>query len=260
MVGPGAHSRSRRERGITIIEILVVLGVIALLMLLLPRQLNFLRRGSVRSDASRLAAAIRWGYDRAAATAAHHRLVINLDDNSFVVERCEGKISLVRSIDEAHAQEKQAIAAQLAELPGLSEAVQAGQVQGVPPGGGLFPPPPSATSGATGPGLGQSGDGDVGAGGATLRCAPVKGRAGKPQKLTKEIGKVFVSHLEDPASEGNVTINFFPGGRAERAVVEVADDDNVVSLRLHAMTGRVEIHPGAYRRPDDVVAGKEGAQ
>jgi hypothetical protein len=217
---------------------------------------NFLRRGSVRGDAARLAGAMRWGYDRATATAAHHRIVINLDEDTFVVERCEGKINMTRSLDEAKAEEQQAIAAQYAMLPEMIEAAQAGQSQASATGPGGF-----AAPGVQGLELPETVEtGDVGASAAALQCAPVKGKdkVGKPQKLAKDIRKVYVSHLVDPVDKGKVSINFFASGRAERAIVEVADgDDNVFSLRLHPLTGRVEIHTGEYRRPEDIVKGEE---
>jgi hypothetical protein len=149
----------------------------------------------------------------------------------------------VRTIDEAQAQEAQAILEQYKNLPAQAEAI-AGGAQGTQIGDSLSLPGPAV----------------MGASATGAHCTPVKGKAGQLQELTRKqnigISKVFVAHLTDPAGEGKVTVNFFPLGRAERTVVELSDDDgHVYSLRLHALTGRVEIKEGEYHRPDEVVAG-----
>jgi prepilin-type N-terminal cleavage/methylation domain-containing protein len=239
-----ARRHSALQAGITLIEIMIVLAVIGLLALLLPRQIRQARKSELRGDASRIAAAMRSGYDRAAATAAHHRLIIDLDEDTFQLERCEGPVRMVRSIDEAQAQEAQSIAAQLATPPEAPPPIDpTGQT-----------PNPSAPGALGGPQV----DDEVGASGAPLPCTPVKGALGKPQTLAGSAGikfkQVFVAHLEQPAGEGKVTINFFPLGRGERAVVTLIDaEDHVYSVRLHALTGRAQISEGEYRRPEDLV-------
>ena len=68
------------------------------------------------------------------------------------------------------------------------------------------------------------------------------------------VTKVWVSHLEEAVTEGTVTINYFPMGRAERAVIEVAnDDDDVFTLLVHPVSGRVEMRSGALRDAEDLV-------
>jgi prepilin-type N-terminal cleavage/methylation domain-containing protein len=250
-------TRTRAHRsGMTLIEIMIALAIIGLILAILPASLSRVRKADLRSDAGRVAAALRSAYDRAAATATHHRLVIDLEEDSFHVERCEGPVKMIRSLDEAQAEEQMAILAQAARppdtgaiIPGMLTAASA---QAPDPNAAPGVPPPTAGS-------------DVGSSAAAMPCAPVKGAAGKPQPLTRKASvsfkQVYVAHLEDPAAEGKVTINFFPMGRGERAVVILTDDrDNVFSVRLHALTGRVDIKSGEYRRPDEVVSGEgEGA-
>jgi hypothetical protein len=86
----------------------------------------------------------------------------------------------------------------------------------------------------------------------------VKGPLGRPKTMAKRggigISKVYVAHLEDPVESGEVTINFFPLGYAERALVEVRDNDgDVYTIALHAMTGRVEVKSGELKRPEEFV-------
>jgi Tfp pilus assembly protein PilE len=226
----------------TLIEIMIVLAIIGLMVLMLPAVIKRARKSDLRGDAAHLAAAMRAGYDRAAATATHHRLVIDLEQDTFQLESCEGPIRMVRSIDEAHAAEAQAIEAQAAKPP-----------EGPPP----IDLSGSGGSGAPAPVMPQAGS-EVGASAAPLPCTPLKGKLGELQPLAKGSGisfkEVFVSHLDQPASEGKATINFFPAGRSERAVVTLTDkDDHVYSVRLHAITGRAQVIEGEYHRPEDVV-------
>jgi Tfp pilus assembly protein PilE len=231
----------------TLIEIMIVLAIIGLLVLLLPSQIKRARKSDLRGDAARVAAAMRSGYDRAAATATHHRLIIDLEQDTFQLEHCEGEVKMVRSIDEEHAAEAQAIAAQAAKPPEPPPPMDLT---------GTAPVDPSATS--VTPQLA----GDVGASAAPLPCTPVKGALGQPQPLTKGAGvkfkEVFVSHLEHPADAGKVTINFFPLGRGERAIVTLTDrDDHVYSVRLHAITGRAQVSEGEYRHAETVIEQNE---
>jgi type II secretory pathway pseudopilin PulG len=234
----------------TLIEILIVLALLGLLILLLPGQIRRARKSDLRADAARVAAAMRSGYDRAAATAAYHRLVIDLEQDTFQLERCDAPVKMVRSIDEEHAAEAQAIATQAATPP---------------------EPPPADLTGTQAqqgntPGM-QFVD-TVGASAAPLPCTPVKGELGEAQPLAKSAGvtfkTVYVSHLEQPAENGKVTINFFPLGRSERAVVELVDrDEHVYSIVLHSLTGAAKVSAGEYKRPEQIVDGTaetEGAR
>jgi general secretion pathway protein H len=238
----------------TLIEIMVALAIVALMLGLLPIAFDKARNSSLRNDAGKLAAAMRSAYDRAAATAAHHRLVIDFDGKKFWIERCEGKVSIVRDIDEAKAEEKAAILAQMAKPPEAAVAAIPGMA--APPTGAdiataIAAPPPD---------VGKS----LGTGEATMPCGPASGLA--PGELSDSADIVFrevhVSHLEKAADAGKVSINFFPMGRAERAIVVIGEEDDreaVMSVRLHALTGRVELVKGEIRDAKGIVEGEENA-
>jgi type II secretory pathway pseudopilin PulG len=234
----------------TMIEILVALAIVGLMLLILPTAFKRVRKTDMRSDAGRIAAALRSAYDRASATAAHHRLVLDLDSGKYWIERCEGKVHMVRDIDEAKAEAQQAILAQLAKPPDTPASIPG---MSAPPAGdllGSLTPPPNV-------------DNTVGSGEATLPCTPAKGQGtGELTHASKIIFKaVHVGHLETAADKGKVAVNFFPMGRAERAVVVLGDDgDAAYSVRLHALSGRVEIKEGEYKRPEEIVEGEDGAK
>lgn len=244
----GVHSdpdRARRrgrepQAGVTLIEILVVLAILVVLMLSAVGQMRKVRQSDLREDGARLAAALRYSYDRATATGEHHRVVIDLDEEGFAVERCEGKVRLKHGIEEHQLAEEEELLEQAKQFAVTDDQ---GNFNGLPEAGAL-------------PMMGGA------------MCAPVKGAHGKPQLFRKKRGigikQVYVAHVDDVVTEGKIAINFFPLGTAERAVVEVSDiDDNVFSIIVHPLTGRVQFKSGAYPRPEDFITrdaeGKEVA-
>jgi len=84
------------QPGFTVLELLVVLGIIGMLTAGLVIGGRRIRKSDLRSAAGRVAATLRFAFDRAAATGAHHRVVIDLDAGQLHVERCEGKLRLRR--------------------------------------------------------------------------------------------------------------------------------------------------------------------
>ena len=79
-----------------------------------------------------------------------------------------------------------------------------------------------------------------------------------------KVREVWVQHLEDSVTGGQVSISFFPGGWAEKAIVVIGDGRNTHSIFLYGLTGRVELRDGEPRSPDDHmlrnVKGEEDAE
>lgn len=255
----GAGTTDSSQRGMTLLEVLVVLGVLGLLLGALSVGISRVRRSDLRRDAVRVVAALKSAFDRAAASGAHHRVVLDLDEETFRVERCEGKMRLARSIDEGKERREEEILAQQEEIRRqLEAAAQAAMAAGAT--AGATPPAPGASSPT---GIGASAAPSVAVEGAvptvgTTACAPVKGELGVVQPLRKSRGvglrRVWVAHREGPIEGGIAEIHFFSLGFAERAVVEIADDaDGVFTILVHPVSGRVELLDGEFRKPDDFV-------
>jgi prepilin-type N-terminal cleavage/methylation domain-containing protein len=236
--------RSSKDAGITLLEMLVVLAVIALLAMGLSAGYARLPSTALKKEAVRLAAFARTAYDRATASGAHHRLVLSFEDGTYFIERCEGKVQ-VRKVRDLHEEverkrleaEKQAVVANLQNAQSLLHTMvsDAGQKLG----------------------------GASGSAGAT--CEPVHGEMGKKQKLggrpKVSFVRVHVAHLEEPADSGEVTLNFFPLGTAERAVIELGAGENAedrFSIVVRPLSGRVELRPGEWRDAEEMV--KEDAE
>lgn len=222
---------TRSQDGVTLIEILVVLAILVLLMLAAVSGIRKVRQSDLRDDGSRLAGALRFAYDRATATGEHHRVMIDLDEEAYQVERCEGKVRLRHGL-EAHQEEEEA-------------RIREQQMQLMPDATtGEFNGLPAAPTGMVG---------------SSTTCGPVKGEHGKPQLFKRNLGivisQVYVGHLDGPADEGKVAINFFPLGSAERAVVEISSNEgDIYSIIVHPLTGKVRMVGGAYKRPEEFVS------
>lgn len=233
----------------TLIEIIVVLLVITLLAVAMTVGYGRLPATALKREAVHLAATLRAAYDGAAASGAYHRLIIDLDEGSYKVERCEGKLEIKRAHDlkeEMDRMKEEAEKAAKLAQDAQNAAGQGPNGQPISPDAlllGLNPAQPGAKMGGSG-------------GEATAKCSPMRGELGKVQKLGghPKVGfsKVWVAHLEDPTAHGKVMIHFFPLGTAEKAVIELAtDEDNRFSIALQPISGRIDMQQGALRRPDD---------
>jgi prepilin-type N-terminal cleavage/methylation domain-containing protein len=287
------HRAARRrgthgQHGMTLLELLVVLAVVGLLMALGVRGARWLRSSSLRETATEIAAVLRGSYNMATMSATHHRVVFDLDEQTFRVEACEGEVMLSRSEREEVAEpedeapdENAATEALAPGASGLSGGLSglsglSGLPGGLPPG--LMPRPgaggdiPSEILGATSLEdatrlAGALEDGNVGG----ARCGPAEvelgdseGRGGARQ-IDKDDGlritRMFVQHLEGEQREGKVYINFFPLGYAEKAAIEVVDADGTTfTLLVHALTGRIEMRSGRVEPEEHLLQRADGEE
>ena len=88
-----AHSgRTRPEASYSIIELMVVLAIFGIVMGGAILGFRSLVRSELRSQSSKLAAAIRYSYDRALTTGSFYRLHFDLDAQTYRLERSETRV------------------------------------------------------------------------------------------------------------------------------------------------------------------------
>jgi type II secretory pathway pseudopilin PulG len=287
--------RRHPAAGFTILELLLVLGVVGSLTVALAMGIRRVRNSDLRADTAKIAQALRAANIMATQTGVHHRVVFNLDEQSFRIERCQGLVTLhqgrngPKSPKDGDDVSKSKLEEAMRLLQGGGGGSAAGGVDLGAAFGGGFGGLPSIINSIGGAGVGGPGTGGqtselisgihdaatphdavqkaralVGARIGGGECGPpMKQRSGteskdprgEPQKVQtwNEIGikRVHVQHLEDPAEEGEVSVNFFPLGYSEKAVVEVASSDgDRYTLLVHGLTGRVEFKDGAWRSVD----------
>lgn len=79
--------RRRRSRGMTLIEVLIVLAISALLVGGVATGLGAGRQAEVSRATNQLANTVRFAFNKARVTGSYYRLLIKLDDSSFSMQR-----------------------------------------------------------------------------------------------------------------------------------------------------------------------------
>jgi prepilin-type N-terminal cleavage/methylation domain-containing protein len=224
----------------TLIEMLITLAVIGLMLMVGAQALVDVRNSNLREDTVQVIAALRSAANQARMTGVHHRVVFEMDGGkkqSFRIETCTGEVRLRRGDEEerADAKEVENLRQELArrsapqedspETPEKALAVAAA-VKGVKLGEttcALAEMPPGASA---------------------------KGTIRTDRGL--HIRRIFVQHLEEPVSDGQVSINFFPLGNAEKAIVQLMNEDgDQYSVLVHGLSGRIELESGSLEAPEE---------
>jgi hypothetical protein len=236
----------------TMLEILLVLGAMGLLMFLGTFTINAVSKSALRAATVEVASALKAARNLAAQSGMHHRVLFNLEQQSFQIEVCPDPIQLHRGAEEEEKPDHEALQ-RLAEQPnpmaGKPE-LQAGLGAALGEVSSAESPEQALKAAAALAGL------RVG----TARCgvAPASGgdvgnykdpQAPNMHQISTGDGiairRVHVQHLQDPVDKGEVSIHFFPLGQTEKAMIELVDrDGEQFTVLLHGLTGRVEVRDG----------------
>lgn len=160
----------RRTRGMTLVEVLIVLAISALLIGGVATGLGAGRQAEVSRATNQLANTIRFAFNKARVTGSYYRLLINLDDGAFSMQRGADRMYLpatdrygrIKVIDPSRQKERderdrraeenynRSIQARvLAAVKGPSGGKNAATPIGAPPGAQKAPAP--GAPGAVGP-------------------------------------------------------------------------------------------------------------
>ncbi|WAS98175.1 pilus assembly FimT family protein [Nannocystis punicea] len=95
MRSPTTAARRRRgSLGFTLIEVLVVMGILALLIGSVITGLGASKQAQVARVTNQLANTIRFAYNKARVTGTYYRLLIDIDKNSFTMQRGDDRMYL----------------------------------------------------------------------------------------------------------------------------------------------------------------------
>ena len=212
-----ARARPRME-GMPLLEIMLVVVIIAIGATGMGYSLGSLTRANLKAGAGKLAAAVRYAYNRAITQGSTVRIVFDLPGKTFSIEEAQGRMMLARKDDERRFGED-------GEDRGAAvdpwEAAKAALEEGVKPSLGESP------------------------------FSPISGKASRYTNVALGRGihlvKLYVPHEEDPKDEGKGAIHFFPGGYTEHAVLHLSDGhEGFYSVEIHPLTGRCRVRPEAY--------------
>ncbi len=222
-----AKSLRARSRGVTLVEILIVLLIVTLMLAGVVMGSGQLAGAKLRKSATTLTGLIRVAYVRATVTARSERIVFDLDTSKFWLEESEQPM-LVKTHDTTGT--------------GGADAVTAAEKQAIAEGERLVkgPQAPRATFHAVKPGLYAASD----------------NQGGSEQSLPYGIKfrSVQTGHDEDPRTKGRAYLYFWPGGLTERASVALRKGDSLadtdaMTLVVSPLTGVVNVKPGNVALP-----------
>lgn len=216
--------RRSAERGLTLIEIVIAIALIAVLSGSLLFGKNMLVGSRVKGAATLLVSAVRFGLTRANATGKPTRLVIDLDKKQLSIEEAASS-SMLR--EKGKDQTGGADAATAAEAKARAEAERIVEGPRAPR------PHFSKLSNVTG---------------AIEELAQ-----GRALGDGVEIVRVRTEHDDDYVDEGRAYIYFWPAGTTERAVVQLkkaGDKEASLTVVLSPLTGRAKIEKGAVDFPE----------
>jgi len=229
------------QAGITLIEILVVMSLIALVVASASMGFRALLKSDLRTSASKMAATMRYLFDRASTTGKVHRMVLDMDQGRYWAEVSEDRFLMdggretaetrQRLLEKLNKEAEDAKKRAEARL-GLDEMQARYRPEEFRPKRAQF---------------------------NTFREMVVKPVVLKGNTV---ITDVFTPRLAEPLTSGRGYIYFFPLGMSEAAIVHLADKkrETQYSLVIHPLTGRVRIkntyvEPPLQQQVDD--EGKE---
>ncbi len=211
---PQARSAaSKRARGFTLIEVLMVLGIVAGLMAVSAYSLGILSSGDLKNEAMSLTASIKYMHGQAAVNNTRYRLVLDLDEGTF-----EGEVVQSGLVQQSRARsgEGEEFLTEEARALGRKKAQERS----------LF----------------DASDNPFNVN-RQLSFERVQDGVIKPGKLKE--GVVFDSvrvGQGDAQTSGRASINFYPNGFQDPAVVVLREGDGEAryfTLVTEPMTGRV---------------------
>lgn len=212
------RTRRSSQRGLTLVEVLIVMAIAISLVGGMTFAGTQIQRSRLKASSSKVANAMRVGYQRAASSGNDLRLVIEID---------QGQIWLEESHDKMLLQSKDIAGTGGADPATAGEKLAAEEATRVTQG----PQAPRAT------------------------FTGVPGPAGQPQELHPGIvvHAVDAAHEEKPKTSGRAYVYFF-GSQAERASVQLKikgseDEKDIFSVVLAPLTGKPSIAEGPVAVP-----------
>lgn len=205
--------RPRAARGITLLELLIVLALLGLILGLSINALSKITRTKLRTETNKLAAAFRHTFNRSSTHGLYMRMVIDLDADAYWVEASDQPMFLAekkRGVGEEEDEDKEAEGLGGGETPSLAEGGLAA----------VFASPR-----------------------ARYQADGVIPRTSFEKPI--QIDGVLTTGQDDVFRAGKAYIHFFPNGFVEPAMVYTTNGEgDYFTLILDPLSGRVKNRVG----------------
>lgn len=209
----------RSARGFTLLEVGIALALAGLLLAVAIPSLNALTAAELKGATGMLQGLMRDTYARAALSGNPHRIVFDLEQDTYWVEATEGGVVLPRTRIEPNREGVVILDPVDERIEGLDDSSDEEDKTKIE----LYRTP----SWATVPFPGKQRSDET-----------------KPAKLGSGVyfKKIWVDHLEEAAQNGQVALLFFPGGYTQEAQITLTDDEEgerSLTLVTQALTGEI---------------------
>ncbi len=214
-----SKSPSRRDGGLTLIELSVAIMIVAVLLAVALPAFNDVTNGDLKGTAVRISGAARTCFGEAAVKNVTLRVAYDLDANAYWVEAYPGAFQVSRAerdLDEVRDEEKEKDEEEkkkkeLADRWGRGDEVES-------------------------------------AGAPSPKFVPVKVAFEEPQRLPRGVKFAGVKspQFKQVVKDGRAYTHFFPNGWAEPTLVYLQEDGgkSMMTLEMEPLTGRVILHDG----------------
>ena len=226
---PGGHPLAS-ARGMTLLEIMIVLFILAMLAAGSIYTMSVLTHGQLKDEARRFTSAAQYTYNQAALTNRPFRLVIDLDNQTYRTEVSDAAVVIDESSDEARQAYDEGLLPEEARM--LEEQRRAER-------------------------RGMFSDKDHDPFGISRRTSFQKAddRVLEERELRHGIEFEYVrteAHRRE-IRNGRAVVYFYPNGMQQQAVIVMRDpsSDARITLITEPLTGRIRAYTGDYRVPDD---------
>ena len=220
-----------KQRGFTIIEVVISMGIVVMLLSVTIPALNNMSRADLRKTSRMLSSLIQETYNSAALSGRMYRIVFNLKDSNIRVESSGERLAIEDGSN--------ALVASVSQLDEITKSIELPIGGGLDIGGAMSRSDLGKEESSALEGL--MGMGDLMGKDGSQSFEPVESILVVPAGIN--IMDVWTRTMEQPQTEGEATLYFFPNGFTQDAIIHFSNEaGEAYSVKVYALTGRTRVY------------------